>query len=117
MALIDDVKAALQQGAHAGAAALATTGKDLTGDINNFLLPHLGDIALQIANIVQKRESGIFTDVTARNLLAAQKDSIEVLVETIVTLLVLEVQRMVNAIWSAVALVVNGKLGFALLTA
>ena len=34
------------------------------------------------------------------------------LVKTVVTLVVLEVQNLVNAIWAAVASVVNGKIGF-----
>jgi Flp pilus assembly protein TadG len=115
MAFVDDVKAALEQGAHAGAAALSTAGKDLTGDVERFVIPHLADIAIQIASIAEKRAAGIFTDVTTKNLLDSEKDAIEVLVKTVVTLVVLEVQNLVNAIWAAVASVVNGKIGFTLL--
>ena len=67
MAFVDDVKAALEQGAHAGAAALSTAGKDLTGDVERFVIPHLADIAIQIASIAEKRAAGIFTDVTTKN--------------------------------------------------
>jgi hypothetical protein len=115
MAFVDDVKAALEQGAHAGAAALSTAGKDLTGDVERFVIPHLADVAVHVASIVEKRAAGIYTDVTAKNLLDSQRDSVEILVETIVTLVVLEVQNLVNAIWAAVASVINGKLGFSLI--
>jgi hypothetical protein len=117
MAFVDDVAVALEQGAHAGAAALSIAGKDLTGDVERFVIPHLADIAIQIASIVEKRASGIYTDVTAKNLLASEKDAIEVMVEMVVTLIVLEVQNLVNAIWAAVASVVNSKIGFTLVSA
>jgi len=112
---VDDVKLALEQGARAGAAAASTAGKDLRGDIENYVIPHLSDIAAHVAGIVEKRAAGIYTDTTAKALLDSQADSIKIVVETVVTLAVLEVQQIVNGIMAALTSVINSRLGFTLL--
>jgi hypothetical protein len=113
--LVDDIRNALEQGARAGAAAASGAGKDLRGDIEQFVIPHLQDIAIQVASIVQKRQSGIYSDETAKDLLDSEVDAIETIIETVQTLLVLEVQAILNAIMSALAKAVNAAVGVALI--
>jgi hypothetical protein len=115
MTIADDITGALQAGAQAGAAAASTAGRDLRGDIDNFVVPHLQDIGIQLASIVEKRKAGIFTDATAKALIDAQEGAIQTLVETMTTLAVLEAQNIVNAIVDALNKAVNSALGFALL--
>lgn len=115
MALADDITAALQDAANAGAAAAAKSGKDLTQDIKSFVVPNLTDIAVHIAAIVQKRQNGIYTDATAKALIDAQEDALQSLVETVATLAVLEAQTIVNAMVGALNAAVNVALGFTLL--
>jgi len=68
--LVADVSIALQNGARAGAAAASSAGRDLGQDIEAFLVPHLKDIAAQVVSIIQKRNEGIYTDATTKDLLA-----------------------------------------------
>jgi hypothetical protein len=115
MAIADDVLAALSAGAKAGATAAEGAGQDLVQDVDKFLIPHLEDIAIQVASIVVKRQQGVFTDATAKALIDSQEDAIETLVETMLSLAVLEAQKIVNAIVAALTQAVNTALGFALL--
>ena len=80
-----------------------------------FLVPHLEDIAAHVASITQKRAAGIYTDETAKELLASEADAVKMLLETITTLAALEVQTILNAVTSALAAAVNAAVGFALL--
>jgi hypothetical protein len=115
MSIADDITSALQAGAQAGAAAASTAGRDLRQDIQNFVVPHLRDIGVQVASIVQKRLDGTYTDVTAKALIDSEEDAIQTLVETMVSLAVLESQTIVNAIIDALNKVVNTAVGFTLL--
>lgn len=115
MSIADDVTNALQAGANAGAAAASTAGKNLRQDIQRFVVPHLRDIGIQVASIVEKRLAGIYTDATAKALIDSEEDAIQTLVETMVTLAVLEAQTIVNAIVDALNKAVNTALGFTLL--
>jgi hypothetical protein len=115
MALADELTTALQNAAKAGATAAAKAGKDLTADINNFVLPNLVDIAVHIAAIVTKQRTGIYTPATAKALIDAQEGAIQTLVDTVATLAVLEAQIIVNAIIGALNTAVNAALGFILL--
>jgi len=81
--LIEDILIALQNGARAGAAAASSRGRDLRQDVETFLVPHLEDIAAHAAPIIQKRAEGIYTDETAKELLASEADAVKVLLETI----------------------------------
>jgi hypothetical protein len=113
--LVEDILGALQNGARAGATAASSAGRDLRQDIETFVLPHLEDIAIQVASIVQKRNDGVYTDVTTKDLLASEADAVKVLIETVTTLVALEVQTILNGIVSALAGAVNAAVGFALL--
>jgi hypothetical protein len=115
MALVDDITAALQAGAQAGATAASSALKDLQGDVQTFVVPHLRDIAVQVASILQKYKDGIYTDVTAKDLLDSESDAIKTIIETITTLVVFEVQTILNAIMKALATAVNAAVGIVLL--
>jgi hypothetical protein len=115
MAMLDDITTALQDAAKAGAQAASTQGKNLAQDIDNFVVPHLRDIAVQTVSIVEKRAAHIFTDITAKALLDSVEDSIQTLVETMVSLAVLAAQVIVNAIVAGLTKAVNTALGFTLL--
>jgi hypothetical protein len=115
MPIVDDITNALKAGANAGATAASTAGKDLTGDIKTFVVPHLEDIGIQVASIVAKRLDGTYTDPTAKALIDSEEDAVQTLVETMVSLAVLEAQTIVNAIVDALNKSVNTALGFTLL--
>ncbi len=111
----DTILQALEAGGRSGLAALVAGGRNLAGDFDNFVLPHLGDIAAAITAIVAKRQAGIFTDATAKDLIASEEDAISTLVETMESLSAYEAQVVVNAIVDAMNQAVNAILGFALL--
>jgi hypothetical protein len=115
MALTDDIAQALEDGAHAGATAAAMAGKNLMQDLDAFVLPHLNDIAIQVASIVVKRQQDIYTDGTAKALIDSEEDALQTLVDTADALTVFEAQTVVNAMVDALNKVVNDALGFALL--
>lgn len=115
MPLAEDITGALQAGAKAGAAAASTAARNLRQDIDNFVVPHLRDVGIQISSIVQKRLDGLYTDVTAKALIDSEEDAIQTLLETMVTLAVLEAQTILNAIIDALNQAVNKALGFVLL--
>lgn len=113
--LAEEILSALQAGARAGATAASSAGRNLTQDVETFVVPHLEDIAAQVASITRKCKDGIYTDVTARDLLASESDAIKTIIETITSLVVSEVQTILNSILSALATAVNTAVGFALL--
>lgn len=115
MPLEDIINDALKGGAQAGAAAASSAGRDLRQDIDNFVVPHLKDIAAQLASIVQKRIDDIYTDKTAKALIDSEEDAIQTIVETMVSLAVLEAQTIVNSIIDELNKSVNTALGFTLL--
>lgn len=115
MSVADDITNALQAGAKAGAATASTAARDLRQDIDNFVVPHLRDIGIQLGSIIEKRVAGIYTDATAKALIDSEEDAIQTLVETMVALAVLEAQTIVNAIVDALNEAVNTALGFVLL--
>ena len=109
MSVADDITSALQAGTNAGAAS--TAGKNLRQDVRNFVEPHLRDIGIQLASIVEKRLAGIYTDATAKALIDSEEDAIQTVVETMISIAVLEAQTIVNALNKSV----NTALGFTLL--
>jgi hypothetical protein len=114
-ALVDDITNALSNGAREGAAAASGAGRDLGQDVETFVVPHLSDIAGEVASIIEKRNEGIYTDTAAKDLLDSQTDAVRVLIETMTTLAVFEAQKIRDAIISALVGAVNTAVGFALL--
>ena len=96
-----DITNALQAGARAGASAASTAGRDLSGAVETFVVPQLRDIAIHVAEILQKQRTGIFSAEIARMELASQCDAVKVVVETVATLVVNEVQMIYDAIVGA----------------
>jgi hypothetical protein len=115
MSAIDDILTALKTAAQAGAASASAGGKDLTQDVETFIVPHLKDIATQVASIVAKRLDGTYTDVTAKALIGSEEDALETLVETMVSLTALQAQTIVNSVVASLYKSVNTAVGFALL--
>jgi hypothetical protein len=113
--LVDDVTNALGNGAREGAAAASSAGRDLGQDVETFVMPHLRDIAGEVASIIEKRNEGTYIDTTAKDLLDSQADAVRVLIETMTTLAVFEAQKIRDAIISALVGAVNSAVGFALL--
>lgn len=113
--LVDDIAIALSNGAREGAAAASSAGRDLGQDVEILVVPNLRDIAAEVASIIEKRHEGIYTDITAKDLLDSQADAVRVLIETMTTLAVFEAQKIRDAIISALAGAVNTAVGFALL--
>jgi len=115
MPISDDIYKALQAGANAGAAAASAAGANLNDDVNKFVVPHLMDISIQVASIIQKHKVGTYSDITAKALIDSEEDAIETLVETMIALSVLAAQIIVNSIIDALNAAVNAELGFAFL--
>ena len=113
--LLEQISTALQAGARAGATAASSAGRNLTQDVETFVIPRLEDIAAQVASITQKRLEGIYTDVTAQDLLASQADAVKTIFETLTSLAAFEVQTIINSILSALTTAVNTAVGFVLL--
>jgi hypothetical protein len=112
--LVDDITNALRNGAREGAAAASSAGRDLGQDVETFVMPKLRDIAGEVASIIEKRNEGIYTDTTAKDLLDSQADAVRVLIETVTSLAVFEAQKIRDAIISALSGAVNTAVGFAL---
>lgn len=113
--LATTITQALEDSAKAGTAALTGAGRNLTGDLAKFVLPHLKDIGIQVASIVQKRQTNVYTDATAKALIDSQEDSVQTLVDTMTALTVFEAQTVVNAMIDALNTAVNTALKFTLL--
>ena len=105
----------LQHGAQVGATQASTAGRNLLHDIQVFVVPHLGDVGIQMDSIVEKQRAGIYSDVTARALINLQLQTIQTLLEQMVSLAAQEIQIIINTIVAALNNAVNGALGFALL--
>ena len=112
---VSDITSVLQNAARTGAAAASTAGRDLTGDIENFVVPKLKAIAIDVSDILDKRLSGIFSDDMAQGELASQCGAVMDLIRTVATLIVEEVQQIYNAIIGALGAAVNKAVGMALL--
>lgn len=113
--LASDIVSALQAGARAGASAASTAGRDLSGDIERFLLPQLQGIGIQVADILAKQQSGDYSNLAAQTMLAGQCDDLKSAIETVTTLAVAEVQQIYTAILGALTGAVNKAAGIALL--
>ncbi len=113
--LASDIISALQSAARAGAAAASTAGRDLTGDIETFVVPKLQAIAIDVSDILEKQQSGIFSTDMAQSELASQCGAVMDLVRTVATLVVEEIQQIYNAILGALGDAVNKAIGVTLL--
>jgi hypothetical protein len=95
----------------AGRSASSTAGKDLTGDVERFVLPQIEGIASQIISI----ETGDFDEATAKLLMSMEINHVSSVICSVSELVALEVQNIINAALQAVAGLVNTSLRFTLL--
>jgi hypothetical protein len=102
---------AMSVAARAAGQAASTSGKDITGDVERFVIPQMEGIASQIVAI----ESGGFDEVTAKLLMSMEINHVSSVICSLSELVALEVQNIINAALQAVAALVNTSLRFALL--
>jgi hypothetical protein len=108
---LDTLTSALSAAAKAAGQAASTGGKDITGDVQKFVVPQMEGIASQIIAI----ESGGFDQATATLLLSMELNHVSSVICSISELVALEVQNIINAALQAIAATVNGALGFVLI--
>ena len=108
---LDTLTSALSAAAKAAGQAASTGGKDITGDVQKFVVPQMQGIASQIIAI----ETGGFDETTAKKLLEMELIHVNSVVCAVSELVALEVQNIINAALQAIAATVNGALGFALI--
>jgi|HubBroStandDraft_5_1064220.scaffolds.fasta_scaffold1021387_1 hypothetical protein len=108
---LDTLTSALSTAAKAAGQAASTGGKDITGDVQKFVVPQMEGIASQIIAI----ESGGFDQATATLLLSMELNHVSSVICSISELVALEVQNIINAALQAIAATVNGALGFVLI--
>jgi hypothetical protein len=108
---LDTLTSALSAAAKAAGQAASTGGKDITGDVQKFVVPQMQGIASQIIAI----ETGGFDEETAKKLLSMELIHVNSVVCAVSELVALEVQNIINAALQAIAATVNGALGFVLI--
>jgi hypothetical protein len=108
---LNELTNAMSVAAKAAGGAASTTGKDITGDVETFVLPQMEGIASQIIAI----ETGGFDQVTAKLLMSMEINHVSSVICSISELVALEVQNIINAALQAVAALVNTSLRFTLL--
>jgi hypothetical protein len=101
----------MSMAAKAAGQTASTAGKDLTSDVEKFVIPQMEGIASQIIAI----ENGGFDQVTAKLLMSMEVHHVSSVVCSISELVAMEVQNIINAALQAVAALVNTSLRFALL--
>jgi hypothetical protein len=102
---------AMSAAARAAGRSASTAGKDITGDVERFVIPQMEGIASQIISI----ETGGFDEDTAKLLMSMELNHVSSVICSVSELIALEVQNIINAALQAVASVVNSSLRFALL--
>ena len=113
--IASDITSALQAAARAGASAASNAGRDLSSAIETFVVPNLRDIGINVADIIEKQRTGIYTTDVAQTMLAGEGDAVKEVIETATTLVALEVEQIYNAMMIALAGAVNTAAGVALL--
>jgi hypothetical protein len=108
---LNTLTSALSAAAKAAGQAASTGGKDITGDVQKFVVPQMEGIASQIIAI----ETGGFDQATATLLLSMELNHVSSVICSISELVALEVQNIINAALQAIAATVNGALGFVLI--
>jgi hypothetical protein len=108
---LSDLTKAMSAAARDAGRSANTAGKDLTGDVERFVLPQMEGIASQIVAI----ETGDFDEATAKLLMSMEINHVSSVVCSVSELVALEVQNIINAALQAVAGLVNTSLRFTLL--
>jgi hypothetical protein len=108
---LNELTDAMSAAARAAGQSASTAGKDLTGDVERFVLPQMEGIASQIIAI----ETGRFDQGTAKLLMSMEINHVSSVICSVSELAALEVQNIINAALQAVAALVNTSLRFTLL--
>jgi hypothetical protein len=108
---LNELTSALSIAATAAGQAASTAGKDITSDVERFVVPQMEGIASQIIAI----ETGGFDQATARLLMSMEINHVSSVICSVSELVALEVQNIINAALQAVAALVNTSLRFTLL--
>jgi hypothetical protein len=115
MALADDITAALEAGAQAGAKSASSALRYLEGDVQCFVVPGLGKIADQVAAIVGQFKANTLTPEVAKQQLNASSDAIEGAVATATKLNDEEAKIIQKSVKDALAAAIEKAAGQALL--
>ena len=108
---LSELTNAMSAAARSAGQSASTAGKDLTGDVERFVVPQMEGIASQIISI----QTGGFDEDTAQLLMSMEIHHVSSVICSVSELIALEVQSIINAALQAVASVVNSSLRFALL--
>jgi hypothetical protein len=108
---LNELTGAMSAAARAAGQSASNAGKDLTGDVERFVLPQMEGIASQIIAI----EAGRFDQGTAKLLMSMEINHVSSVICSVSELVALEVQNIINAALQAVAALVNTSLRFTLL--
>lgn len=103
---------AMGQAAQAAASTAGTAGRNLLGDVQNFVLPELRGLA---DDLVEIQAAGLDEKVAKLLMQNAVHSATTRIAAVAAELTLLEIQRIINAALQAVADVVNKALPFALL--
>jgi hypothetical protein len=108
---LNELTGAMSVAVRAAGQSASTAGKDLTGDVERFVVPQMEGIASQIIAI----ETGGFDQATAKLLMSMEINHASSVICSVSELVALEVQNIINAALQAVAAAVNTSLRFTLL--
>lgn len=113
---VDTLSQTLSSAAKAAGKAASTAGRDLTGDVENFVIPELRDVAAELVLIQSRTGPRGLSQDTASLLVAAEVNHAVTTVSAVVAeLTLLEVQNIINAALKAIADVANAAFGFKIL--
>jgi hypothetical protein len=108
---LNTLTSAMAAAAKAAGQSAGTAGRDLTGDVEKFVIPQMQGIASQIIAI----ETGGFDQATSQLLMSMEINHVSSVICSLTELVALEVQNIINAALQAIAATVNAALGFVLI--
>ncbi|HUK10187.1 MAG TPA: hypothetical protein VLX09_20110 [Stellaceae bacterium] len=115
MAIVDDIRSAVESAISAGATAARGQGAALSSDFETLVKPNFEAIVTQTAAISEDLITGNIGPDQARDDLQTQLDNVEPIILAESELALLAVQVIINAVISALKSAVNTATGIALL--
>ncbi len=107
MALLADLRSAVEQAVSVGAGSLREQGTLLRADFENLVRPNIDDVLVRIADIGDDYTAGNIGPQQARDELQIQLGRVQTLIIAVAELALLAVQIIVNAVLDAIKGVVN----------
>ncbi len=95
--------------------AASASGASLWDRARSFAIPELEQVANRVLSIEAGLARGVFTQLTAKELLVMQIDSAVDVLVAMTELIVFEAETIINAALAAIRGVVNTAVGFALI--